>query len=227
MFLYILLVVILVPIAFVAYKFRKKLFGKKAKKSTIDAIIISGPAGVGKGTLIAKLQANHPGKFGFSVSHTTRAPRPGETNGKEYHFITREKFETMIANGEFIEHADVHGKLYGTSKAALDAVRKTGAVCIVEVDVQGATRLKAAAGKLNLYALFIKPPSFEALRSRMLARGSETPEKIELRLETAKKELNFIDGPDCSKVYDKVIVNDNLDDTYKLMERLGKLYWGM
>merc|ERR1719203_1201444 len=101
-------------------------------------MIICGPSGVGKSVLIKKLQEIFPNKFGFSVSHTTRDPRPGEQDGKDYHFSTHEVMEKGISEGKFIEHAHVHGNIYGTSKDAVDAVRNEGKICILDIDVQGA-----------------------------------------------------------------------------------------
>ena len=207
-------------LAFVAYR---KVFPKKKKftKTKLDAVVISGPAGVGKGTLIKKLMDSHPGKFGFSVSHTTRDPRPGEVDGVHYHFVTREKFESMIKNGEFLEHADVQGKMYGTSKAAVDKVRRSGAVCILEVDVKGAERLKSA--NFSCYFIFVRPPSFEVLRERMLKRGAESEDKIQTRLQTARQELDFI-AEKGRTVYDKIMENDSLEVAYKSLEGALKLY---
>ena len=207
----------------------KKIFGNpnKFKKKKLDCVVLSGPSGVGKGTIIEKLKSEYPGGFAFSVSHTTRAPRDGETDGKEYHFTTKEKFEAMIAADEFIEYAQVHGNYYGTSKAALQAVTQTGAVALVEIDVQGAKKLKSkiSSTTLSCIFLFLKAPSLDELRSRITKRGKETPEKIEIRLKTAEEELKFIEQNE--SLYDRVIVNKDLDETYGRVKRVLSHYGGL
>eukprot|EP00667_Euglena_gracilis_P030776 EG_transcript_43255 len=136
-------------------------------------LLVTGPSGVGKGTLIKLLMAAHPATFGFSVSHTTRSPRPGEADGVDYHFVSQEHFQRLLLESAFVEHAHVHGNYYGTSKAAVDHVRQAGRVCILDIDVKGAKQVHAA--KLDFLKVFIKPPSREHLRSRLLGRGTETP----------------------------------------------------
>eukprot|EP00291_Cryptomonas_curvata_P017685 CAMPEP_0172170112 /NCGR_PEP_ID=MMETSP1050-20130122/11083_1 /TAXON_ID=233186 /ORGANISM="Cryptomonas curvata, Strain CCAP979/52" /LENGTH=190 /DNA_ID=CAMNT_0012841251 /DNA_START=35 /DNA_END=604 /DNA_ORIENTATION=- len=156
-------------------------------KSEPMALVIAGPSGVGKGTLIERLKKEFPNAFGFSVSHTTRGPRPGEENGIHYHFSEKAAMEAAIARGEFIEHADVHGNLYGTSKTAVASVAKAGKICILDIDVQGC-RLVRKAG-LPARFVFISPPSFEELERRLRGRGTETEDKIVKRLAGAKAEL--------------------------------------
>ncbi|KAG6428984.1 hypothetical protein SASPL_107023 [Salvia splendens] len=150
-------------------------------------IVISGPSGVGKGTLIAKLMEEFPSMFGFSVSHTTRAPRNNEQNGVHYHFRERGAMEKDIDGGKFLEFAAVHGNLYGTSVEAVDVVAEKGKRCILDIDVQGARSVRASS--LEAIFIFICPPSFEELEKRLRARGTEVEEQIQKRLRNAKAEL--------------------------------------
>ncbi|KAL3632461.1 Guanylate kinase 2 [Castilleja foliolosa] len=180
-------------------------------------IIISGPSGVGKGTLISKLMQEFPSMFGFSVSHTTRAPRKNEQNGVHYHFTNRSVMEKDIKDGEFLEFAAVHGNLYGTSVEAVDAVSDKGKRCILDIDVQGARSVRASS--LEAIFIFISPPSFDELEHRLRARATETEEQIQKRLRNAKAELEQSNSPG---LFDHILVNDNLETCYeKLKELLG------
>lgn len=184
--------------------------------ANINAIVISGPSGVGKGTLIDRIKKENPTSFAVSVSHTTRAPRAGEVDGQHYHFSTKEKMTEMDKNGEFLELCNVHGNLYGTSIAALNAVRESGKVCIIEVDVQGSQKIKkalAASGSdLRVAYMFISAPSIEELEARITKRGGEDLAKVKTRLETAKSEIKFLE--DCPSHFDFVLVNDDLEKAY-------------
>mmetsp|Transcript_31274 Transcript_31274/g.93893 ORF Transcript_31274/g.93893 Transcript_31274/m.93893 type:complete len:573 (+) Transcript_31274:177-1895(+) len=173
-------------------------------------VVVAGPSGVGKGTLIGMLMKEFPDHFGFSISHTTRDPRPGETDGVEYHFTDRETMAPMIEAGDFIESADVHGHFYGTSKAAVSRVQRQSKICILDIDVQGVRSVKAADLAPAPRFIFVKPPSMEELESRLRGRGTETEEKIQRRLTGAEAELAFADA-DGGKNFDLVIVNDDLD----------------
>mmetsp|Transcript_34014 Transcript_34014/g.53007 ORF Transcript_34014/g.53007 Transcript_34014/m.53007 type:complete len:184 (+) Transcript_34014:170-721(+) len=155
------------------------------------ALIMAGPSGVGKGTLIEKLKKEFESSFGFSVSHTTRAPRPGEENGVHYHFTDVETVQKEIDEGKFLEHANVHGNIYGTSKAAVQKVGKDGKICILDIDVQGCR----ACRKANLEGIyvFVEPPSMEELEKRLRGRGTETEEKVLKRLANAKGEIDAKD----------------------------------
>ncbi|KAF4695369.1 guanylate kinase [Perkinsus olseni] len=146
-----------------------------------DVLVLCGPSGAGKSTLIKRLLKDHPGRFGFSVSHTTRGMRSGEVDGKP-------TMEAAIANGEFIEHAEVHGNLYGTSKAAVRDVLSHGEICILDIDVQGVESLKASTD-LGFYPayVFISPPSMQVLEKRLRDRNTETEAAIQKRLQTARK----------------------------------------
>ncbi|XP_051138929.1 guanylate kinase 2 [Andrographis paniculata] len=180
-------------------------------------IVISGPSGVGKGTLISKLMEEFPSTFGFSVSHTTRAPRNNEQNGVHYHFTERSIMEKDIQDGKFLEFASVHGNLYGTSIEAVEVVADKGKRCILDIDVQGARSVRASS--LEAIFIFICPPSFEELEKRLRARGTETEEQIQKRLRNAKSELEQGKSPG---LFDHILVNANLEECYeKLKELLG------
>jgi len=168
---------------------------------------------VGKGTLIAMLQREFPDKFGFSVSHTTRAPRPGEVNGTHYNFVDKATMEQDIADGKFLEHAHVHQNIYGTSFAAVRKVSKSGKICLLDIDVQGAELVKKS--DLKAAYVFIAPPSMEELERRLRGRGTETEDAVLKRLENARTEMakKDVDG-----FFDAVIVNDDVDKAYEALK---------
>ena len=150
-------------------------------------IIISSPSGGGKGTLIREVRTQLP-DLGYSVSHTTRPQRFAEENGREYYFVTKDEFERRIADGEFLEYAEVHGNLYGTSKAESEKVFRTGRDLIVEVDVQGAIQIMERAEQDSI-SIFILPPSFEVLKARLTSRGTESEAELTTRLKNAFNEV--------------------------------------
>lgn len=152
------------------------------------ALVIAGPSGVGKGTLIEMLKQEFPESFGFSVSHTTRQPRAGEQNDVHYHFVSVDAMQTDIKAGKFLEHANVHGNFYGTSIAAVEKVKRTGQICILDIDVQGCRQCRKV--KLPGTYVFVSPPSFEELEKRLRGRGTEDEEKIKKRLANAKGEID-------------------------------------
>ncbi|KAI5083071.1 hypothetical protein GOP47_0002814 [Adiantum capillus-veneris] len=172
-------------------------------------VVICGPSGVGKGTLIGRLMKDFPTMFGFSVSHTTRPPRHLEKSGVHYHFTERPLMELAIQEGKFLESANVHGNLYGTSIAAVEAVANAGKRCILDIDVQGAQAVKKSG--LDAAFIFIAPPSLEQLERRLRGRGTETEEQIQKRLKNARVELEH--GKDCL-LFDHYVVNDNLEECY-------------
>mmetsp|Transcript_2527 Transcript_2527/g.4373 ORF Transcript_2527/g.4373 Transcript_2527/m.4373 type:complete len:200 (-) Transcript_2527:3565-4164(-) len=176
------------------------------------AVIIAGPSGVGKGTLIEKLKTEFAERVGFSVSHTTRAPRHGEVDGVSYHFTTVEKMRAGIAQGHFIEWAEVHGRYYGTSFAAVEQVRKSGRLCILDIDVQGCRAVRRAG--LPALFIFLAPPSFEELERRLRGRGTETSDAIQTRLTNARMEM---EARDEAGLFDHVLINDNLDQAYSTL----------
>ncbi|KAJ1986710.1 guanylate kinase [Dimargaris cristalligena] len=177
-------------------------------------VVLSGPSGTGKSTLLKLLFKDHPNTFGFSVSHTTRQPREGEKDGVSYHFVTRPEFERAVTNGEFIESAEFSGNYYGTSIKAVKDVLDAGKICILDIDMQGVISVKKT--DLNARFVFIAPPSPDALEERLNSRGTETTESLEMRLRTAKKELAYAAIPGN---HDKIIINDDLATAYKELER--------
>lgn len=164
-------------------------------------LLISGPSGCGKSTICRQLLKDD--RVVFSVSATTRAPRPGEIDGTHYHFLSTEDFRAKIADGAFIEHAEVHGNMYGTLKAPMEDAIAAGKVYLVEIDVQGALQLKAL--EVGGIYVFVAPPDFEVLRARLSGRGTETPEVLERRLKKAEDEYRERER------YDHIVVNDDLE----------------
>lgn len=185
-------------------------------------IVFSGPSGTGKSTLIKRLFSTHPTLFGFSVSHTTRSPRPGETDGVHYHFTTPNHFEEMIRADAFEEHAQFGGNRYGSSRQAvrdvadgkgksIDGSPAEGKrICIFDIEMEGVKQLKR--GKLNPRICFIQPPDLETLEKRLRGRGDTSEESIQKRLAQAKNEMEYCrtEGKN-----DKVIINDDLDRTFE------------
>lgn len=171
-------------------------------------IVLCGPAGVGKGTVLGRVREQHP-QIWLSVSATTRKPRPGEVDGVNYFFMTEQEFLAKEDAGEFLETADVFGLArYGTPVKPVVEHLEQNIPVILEIDIQGARSVKQRAGELGLdvMTVFIAPPSFEELERRLVGRGTETPEQQAKRLETAKIELA------AEPEFDKVIVNNVVDD---------------
>ena len=171
-------------------------------------IVLCGPAGVGKGTVLGRVREQHP-QIWLSVSATTRKPRPGEVDGVNYFFMTEQEFLAKEDAGEFLETADVFGLAhYGTPVKPVVEHLEQNIPVILEIDIQGARSVKQRAGELGLVVVtvFIAPPSFEELERRLVGRGTETPERQAKRLETAKIELA------AEPEFDKVIVNNVVDD---------------
>lgn len=164
-------------------------------------LVISGPSGSGKTTL-CKLLLEDP-RVRFSISATTRVPRPGEVDGRDYHFLSRDQFRTLMAEGAFIEHADVYGNMYGTLRKPMLEALARGEVYLLEIDVQGALQLKTL-GEPGIY-VFIAPPDFDELRRRLTARKTEAPDVLERRLKKAEDEWRE------RGKYDHIVVNDKLD----------------
>jgi guanylate kinase len=184
-------------------------------------LVVVGPSGVGKGTLLTKLFSHYPHIFGKKVSHTTRAPRQGEVHSKDYYFVSIEEFESGIERGEFIEYARVHKNIYGTTIESVKTIAESGRVCVLELDVQGVE--KVLESTLKPHYCFIAPPSFESLSERLTGRGSETPETLAVRLETAKKELQFAE--ERAHIWDFKVVNDEFDQCYhEFLSQLETLY---
>jgi len=165
--------------------------------------VITGPSGVGKGTLIRGLMERLP-QLELSVSATTRAPRPGERDGVDYHFLTREEFERRVAVGEFVEHADYAGRSYGTLRSELEERVRAGAPVVLEIEVQGARQVRGSVP--DAVQVFIAPPTLGELRTRLIGRGTDDPEEVERRLRVAAEELA------AQPEFTHVVVNDRLND---------------
>ncbi|XP_057721162.1 guanylate kinase 1 isoform X2 [Arachis stenosperma] len=178
-------------------------------------VVISGPSGVGKGTLISMLMKEFPSMFGFSVSHTTRAPRGMEKDGVHYHFTEKSVMEKEIKDGKFLEFASVHGNLYGTSVEAVEVVADAGKRCILDIDVQGARSVRSSS--LEAVFIFVCPPSMEELEKRLRDRGTETEEQILKRLRNAAAE---IEQGKSSNIFDFILYNDNLEECYEKLKKL-------
>jgi guanylate kinase len=176
--------------------------------------VITGPSGVGKGTLIGGLM-ERLGQLQLSVSATTRPARPGERDGVDYHFLTPEEFERRVRAREFVEHADYAGRRYGTLRSELDGRVQAGVPVVLEIEVQGARQVRAALPEA--VQVFIAPPSLEALRARLIGRGADRPEEVERRLRVAEREL------EAQPEFAHVVVNDRLDDA---LERLVAIVAG-
>jgi guanylate kinase len=164
--------------------------------------VVSSPSGGGKGSLIQRVLKTVP-NLSYSVSFTTRAPRSGEVNGREYFFITREQFEQMAAAGDFLEWAHVHSKIYGTARKQVAQEIAAGRDIILEVDVQGAASVRSLMA--DSVSIFILPPSFQILKERLQSRGTDSPEELVLRLRNAPTELRDYSA------FQYVILNDELD----------------
>jgi guanylate kinase len=164
--------------------------------------VITGPSGVGKGTLIGRLRERVPA-LELSVSATTRRPRPGEREGVDYHFLEPERFQAHVDAGDFLEHATYSGNRYGTLHSQVDGRLGDDRPVVLEIELQGARQVREAMP--DAVAVFIAPPSREALRERLQTRGTDTPEQVEQRLRTAEQEL------DAQSEFAHVVVNDDLD----------------
>ena len=170
--------------------------------------VITGPSGVGKGTLIRGLMEHLP-NLELSVSATTRAPRPGEQDGVDYHFLTREQFDQRVAEEDFVEHADYAGRSYGTLRSELENRVHSGVPVVLEIEVQGARQVRAAMPEA--VQVFIAPPSLSALRTRLVGRGTDDQQEVERRLQVAEQELT------AQPEFAHVVINDRLDEA---LERL-------
>ena len=175
-------------------------------------IVITGPSGVGKTTLLKKLLEEHKKEITFSVSFTSREPRFNEINGVDYFFITKEEFQKKIDEDKFLEYALVHGNFYGTSKEQVNKVVEDGKDCLLDIDVQGGLILMSK--KTKAIYIFIAPPSLDTLRERLYHRSTDATEVIERRLKNAEKELREKDK------YDFIVINDNFENAYKDLEKL-------
>lgn len=180
-----------------------------------DLFIVASPSGGGKTTIIRKVMAATAARGWpsyFSVSHTTRPPREGETDGVDYHFVDRPTFLAMVERGEFLEWAEYVGNLYGTSRPAVEAQRAAGADVFLDIEVQGAEQVRRLVPEA--VSVFVLPPSLAVLRQRLEGRGKDAPAVIEKRIRRAVKEMAHYPG------FDYVIINDRLEDA---VEALGAI----
>jgi guanylate kinase len=173
--------------------------------------VITGPSGVGKGTLISGLLEQVPA-LELSVSATTRAPRPGEIDGTDYHFLGADEFERRARAGDFVEHATYSGRRYGTLRSELERRTRDGTPVVLEIELQGARQVREAMPEA--VAVFIAPPSQGALRARLVGRGTDPPEQIEQRLDTAQREL------EAQSEFAHVVVNDRLEQATHQLARI-------
>jgi len=164
--------------------------------------VISSPSGGGKGTLIRRILTHLP-RLGYSVSWTTRAPRQGESNGRDYHFVTAAEFDAARERGEFLEWAIVHGHLYGTSLKVVERELAAGRDIVLEIDVQGAATVRGTG--IEAVSIFILPPSFEILRRRLIGRQSENSEALAVRLQNSRGEVEHY------RVFDYIVLNDDVE----------------
>ena len=168
-----------------------------------NVFIVCAPSGAGKTSLVRELLARDPNVH-LSVSYTTRAPRPGEQDGRDYHFVTRPVFQAMIERTEFLESAEVYGNLYGTSQAWIGAHRSQGHDIVLEIDWQGAKQVRSLI--VEAIGIFVLPPSLEVLSQRMKNRRQDSAEVIARRLKAARGEIGHLEE------FDYVIINNNFDD---------------
>ncbi len=173
--------------------------------------VITGPSGVGKGTLIRTLMEQLP-ELRLAVSATTRAPRPGERDGVDYHYLSDAAFDARVRAGEFVEHAEYSGRRYGTLRAELERHLADGLPVVLEIEVQGARLVRQAMPEA--LQVFIAPPSREALRTRLVGRGTDAPEQVAARLEVAERELA------AQGEFPHVVVNDRLEEAVEELERV-------
>jgi guanylate kinase len=182
--------------------------------------VFSGPSGAGKSTLCNMALEQIDG-LNFSISYTTRSPRAGETDGKEYRFVDDARFSEMVEKGEFLEHAGVHGKRYGTAARDIEDMLEAGIDALLDIDVQGAAQLMKSGAQDRVY-VFVMPPSLDACAKRLDIRGDLKDPELKLRLSNACEEIK------CAKDYDYVIINDKLTKSYEefkaviLAERIKK-----
>jgi len=173
--------------------------------------VITGPSGVGKGTLIRRLRENHP-ELRLSVSATTRPVREGEEHGRDYWFLDEEEFARRVEEGDFVEHAEYAGRRYGTLREELDRHLGEGAPVVLEIEVQGARQIRESMPEA--VQVFVVPPSFEVLRQRLEGRGTDGADTIARRLDVSKTEL------ESQHEFDHRIVNDDLEDSIAELESI-------
>lgn len=176
-----------------------------------NVFVVSAPSGTGKSTLSQRLVQSLQGML-FSISFTTRAPRPGEVDGKDYFFVSESKFDQMVERGEFVEWVEVYGRKYGTGRTWLESVLATGQDVLLDIETTGAQNLRKAIPDAHM--IFILPPSKEDLEKRLRGRGKDSEEQIQMRLKHARHEMEQIPH------YDYLVVNKNLEQAYRSFESI-------
>ncbi len=184
----------------------------KIKNKSATLFVVSAPSGCGKTTLCNKLLKDIP-RLLRSVSFTTRAPRRGEQNGADYHFVSVKKFNSLLKKGRFVEHAEVFGNLYGTPVGPIRRALKNNKDILLSIDVKGAAQIKKLFGRRSV-SIFLLPPSFAALKERLIKRHAESKEQMAGRLKVAKKELSYSSG------YDYVVINRKLKDAFSQLKTI-------
>lgn len=192
-------------------KLTSVIFNSFVRKMPCRPIVLSGPSGGGKSTILTRAMQEYPNSFAFSVSHTTRQPRAGEEHGKHYYFTEKEKMQEMIKNNEFLEFATFSGNTYGTSKKTVLEIENSGKICVLDIELQGVRNIKNS--HLDARYILIRAPSIKLLEERLRARGTETEESLSKRLQHASEDLVEIEKN--PTLFDKVIVNDDLERAYK------------
>ncbi|XP_045527502.1 guanylate kinase isoform X2 [Pieris brassicae] len=193
-------------------------------------LVLCGPSGSGKSTLLKRLLKEFPDKFGFSVSHTSRGPRPGEKDGVHYHFTSKEQMVSALDKGEFIETAIFSGNMYGTSKKAVEDVRRTGRICVLDIEIEGVKQIKRT--DLDPLLVFVMPPSIDELERRLRNRNTEQEDALQKRLEQARHEIEYGMEPGNFHI---LILNDSIEKAYtELRDFIGKnmnnaveVLWGL
>ncbi len=176
-------------------------------------IVLSSPSGAGKSTLTKRLRNWDP-SLTFSISATTRGPRPGEEDGRDYHFTDDTAFRRLVSEGQMLEHAHVFGNFYGSPKAPVEEAIESGRDVIFDIDWQGAQQIKNSALNKHVLSIFVLPPSIEELRRRLIARGQDSADVIAKRMQKSWDEISHWDG------YDYVLINDDLDVTQSKLETI-------
>lgn len=176
-------------------------------------LVLSGPGGVGKSTIVSELK-KHP-EFFFSVSATTRLPRPGERDGEAYHFVSNEKFDQMVESGEFLEWAHFAGSRYGTPSAPVEAALSSGKHVLLEIEIDGARQVRRT--RPDSLLIFLKPPSFEDLEGRIRGRNTDSEERIQARLRLAREEMA------AAEEFDHVVVNHRVEEVVEALVSLATL----
>lgn len=186
------------------------------------SLVICGPSGVGKGTLINKLLISYPEQFSLSVSYTSRKPRQHEVDGKHYHFVDKEFLMNDIKYGsiKYVEYAEVHSNIYGTRQDDIDAIHQENKICILDIDCNGVKQLKS--NQFSAIYVFIRPISISVLEDRLRSRNTESESQIQLRLHNARNEIDYGDK---QGNFDYILVNDQLDDSFMILNNKLKTWF--